>query len=1134
MAERKFITFSRPSEPNETKELSFFQTPKGGNLKAVDIYSKLGIDDKKEFLAISTPFFRKAIPITSVPLDGYPNLIQKRRPSKYLNPDYFFEIMPIQDKNKFTAFVNIEIKNKEVDIPPFEISFLEDQFKGKKYQELYELVEKSFPFGHTDGMLYYGKKEIQKNKVVKDLTKKLQKNNLKFVCNLDEKAQAKIRFRVNIITEIQTTEETYLRGLRVITNYWEPKMREHKLFNEMESSQVFHDFPVIINCHQQFLENLKERGAVFSAKLTDIFLDFAEFFKVSLIYISNYSNIIQLILEKSKQKDFVNKLQDLASNNPNEIKGDLQSFLITPVQRMPRYILFLRELIKATPNSHPDASMLRFASLKLEEVTSQIEKASTAAENNAKLLTIQNSFIEHFDVLKPSRIFYLTLQITIQKPKPGTGSIHLFNDLVLLTKEVKGGSRVILNQNPLTFNIVTKSSTQMSTMLFKKDDKATLCTFTVANQELQENFLKKLNEIKNENNQKDPGKLFKFELVQAQNVPSLYGHDSIYANNKVYTFGGKNDKDEFSSDIHIFNFNSNGNIEISSIPTTIPGRSGNTLTRVNNSIYIFGGNRNTEFFNDMWEFRAHDNEYIKLTTTNTPKPISGHSAVYVSDISKIFVFGGIDKKRKVRGKFYLFDIKSNNWEVIPSQENSPSPRVYHTCTLINQSLYVHGGLVNNKPSSDINVYDTISGKWTCPEIKGDKIIPRAMHRAIQIFHYIVFIGGTDSLHIAPPAILDTKEMKYTICNTGLENYIELSRFSMGILDKLLFVYGGHDFQTGKTYSSIYLVDCPEFLRFKTKRPPNIKPKTANTLNQIETINVVKTRQNGKRQRSNLLTPSENKAQLELLRKQLSEQSESEEKSKLKESSSTLSCQEEEVNESNSSDKKDNQKEDGKEQEEKNTAEQEEKNTTEQEEKNTTEKEESITENNQNIELRDISVGELTMSNENLAKPRVRAGKVRSRKINSMRFSSVIIENDFLDYNEDEFCKELNIDLSTQAEFQVIILKRKLFSLWRARKTNLKLQEEISERKTRNEDILYENEIYTKLIYKKKKYLAKIERESSIDEIRTTFENLIKNKISKLQIEFEGKKEEITSETLQKSISEYQKQLITHISLYASS
>jgi FYVE/RhoGEF/PH domain-containing protein 5/6 len=47
---------------------------------------------------------------------------------------------------------------------------------------------------------------------------------------------------------------------------------------------------------------------------------------------------------------------------------DLDSLLITPVQRIPRYKLLLKELVKHTSDSHPDKKNLNDALQKMTEI----------------------------------------------------------------------------------------------------------------------------------------------------------------------------------------------------------------------------------------------------------------------------------------------------------------------------------------------------------------------------------------------------------------------------------------------------------------------------------------------------------------------------------------------------------------------------------------------------------------------------------------------------------------------------------------------------------------------------------------------------------------------------------------------
>jgi len=59
-----------------------------------------------------------------------------------------------------------------------------------------------------------------------------------------------------------------------------------------------------------------------------------------------------------------------------------------PVQRIPRYVMLLKELLKYTPPDHPDFSDLQSARFKIEQVTQALDAKKQQAENLAKLMSI--------------------------------------------------------------------------------------------------------------------------------------------------------------------------------------------------------------------------------------------------------------------------------------------------------------------------------------------------------------------------------------------------------------------------------------------------------------------------------------------------------------------------------------------------------------------------------------------------------------------------------------------------------------------------------------------------------------------------------------------------------------------------
>jgi FYVE/RhoGEF/PH domain-containing protein 5/6 len=66
----------------------------------------------------------------------------------------------------------------------------------------------------------------------------------------------------------------------------------------------------------------------------------------------------------------------------------LQSFLILPVQRMPRYEMLLKELFKDTPPTHPDHTTLTTAIDAIVKINIYLNEKKKQAESNQRLLDL--------------------------------------------------------------------------------------------------------------------------------------------------------------------------------------------------------------------------------------------------------------------------------------------------------------------------------------------------------------------------------------------------------------------------------------------------------------------------------------------------------------------------------------------------------------------------------------------------------------------------------------------------------------------------------------------------------------------------------------------------------------------------
>lgn len=68
----------------------------------------------------------------------------------------------------------------------------------------------------------------------------------------------------------------------------------------------------------------------------------------------------------------VDESQDQLKKTPKGLGPNLESLMVTPVQRIPRYMILIRELLNMTPDSHPDKQNLQVALEKIMKITEDI------------------------------------------------------------------------------------------------------------------------------------------------------------------------------------------------------------------------------------------------------------------------------------------------------------------------------------------------------------------------------------------------------------------------------------------------------------------------------------------------------------------------------------------------------------------------------------------------------------------------------------------------------------------------------------------------------------------------------------------------------------------------------------------
>ncbi|XP_024084629.1 rho guanine nucleotide exchange factor 17 isoform X2 [Cimex lectularius] len=251
--------------------------------------------------------------------------------------------------------------------------------------------------------------------------------------------------RTLVVVELYETERSYVESLQtLVLKYLQPlKCPDNTIIDVGIVDEIFYQIPEILAHHEAFLEELRKRleNWDLSQKVGDVFLD--TFTKQSVIesytnFINNWENAKEAIKTNSQSKPaFARFLETMAREHKGKLA--LDSLLIMPVQRIPRYELLIQTLLKHTEPSHGDASILVNAQQAIHELAVTINlgqhKTLNPRTSNCQELSLLESIIEGLAGLStPERTFLCHDQVSITTSQGRKDrALFLFNDLLVIT-----------------------------------------------------------------------------------------------------------------------------------------------------------------------------------------------------------------------------------------------------------------------------------------------------------------------------------------------------------------------------------------------------------------------------------------------------------------------------------------------------------------------------------------------------------------------------------------------------------------------------------------------------------------------------------------------------------------------------
>uniref|UniRef100_A0A1I7TMT2 DH domain-containing protein n=1 Tax=Caenorhabditis tropicalis TaxID=1561998 RepID=A0A1I7TMT2_9PELO len=251
--------------------------------------------------------------------------------------------------------------------------------------------------------------------------------------------------------ELLDTEKSFVEGLEfLVTKYMRPLRQplECTLIEASLVDKIFYRIPEILAHHQVLLTTLSQRIEQWhkDAILGDVLL--AHFSKQSMIetyiaFVDNFKFAKAAITQARQKHAFEKYYSRCCRDHPNKL--DLDALLISPIQRVPRYELIVKQMLKHTPVEHEDRERLQRAQRHIHCLAVAINQHKDGSEQMEQRLREIEAIVDGLDDLVTKERTLLRHDIIILKGTDRERCIFMLSDLLLVTS-VKKKAKVMYNK----------------------------------------------------------------------------------------------------------------------------------------------------------------------------------------------------------------------------------------------------------------------------------------------------------------------------------------------------------------------------------------------------------------------------------------------------------------------------------------------------------------------------------------------------------------------------------------------------------------------------------------------------------------------------------------------------------------
>lgn len=244
-----------------------------------------------------------------------------------------------------------------------------------------------------------------------------------------EKNERMLSSRARVVAEMVQSETLYVQFLRIMIEEFLYRIKtlagvtEEHIANIFSNVETIYEYNMIINDQ---LGSTKDVAKVFN--------QYADSLTCYSSYVDNYDNALAAIGGLRKNKAFQKFLEE-KRKDINATGGlDLMSYLIMPIQRIPRYRMLIAEVLKYTPINYPDRTQLEEALERVKKVAAFVNENKRMVEQSVRLLRVSKEIVGQLpeQLMQPHRVLVADFPKCRNVARKKDYRVICFNDLIVV------------------------------------------------------------------------------------------------------------------------------------------------------------------------------------------------------------------------------------------------------------------------------------------------------------------------------------------------------------------------------------------------------------------------------------------------------------------------------------------------------------------------------------------------------------------------------------------------------------------------------------------------------------------------------------------------------------------------------